>query len=509
MSRKTISPILILIIILSLVLASCSPAVPEQEEVEFVESEFHGVLTPKYYLPGNDELKDEIDNFLYYAMKVKFFHPLNDIQDELTTPLQGNLGSKKQLPGISDHHHAGVDLHPTTAEVNIYAAHDGYLTRNTYPEIDRHNITIIKDITDDDGKLIGKLVTTYLHLNLDKDPDDLVALNNQHVNKGDLICQHLYSETLGGPHLHFEIRYYRPGESGTERFYGTQDPRDAEFNLTLPSAGPWIYGYWNEDIGYGFGFPSDHGLDIKTVTGPFTAPPYGRPEPKQEDVEAGIIQQDVFTPKYYQPGNDELKDEIDNFISYAQKVTLFHPLNDIKDEVEIPADRSFGVGRGPTGTEEHNSGVEFVPINTISEIKIYAAHDGYLTSGTHPFFHHYISIVKDIVDDDGNLLGKLATIYANLDLDKDPAELIALNNQYVNKGDLISQNLWAEANGGLNLHFEIRYYRSGDSGFEIFYGPDIPPYAEFNLTLPSAGPWSYGKWNENIGYGLGYPVFNN
>ena len=71
---------------------------------EVMKSEFNGVLTPKYYQPGNDELKDEIDNFLSYATKIKFCHPLNDIKDELTTPIVGHLGSKKQLPGMSDHH---------------------------------------------------------------------------------------------------------------------------------------------------------------------------------------------------------------------------------------------------------------------------------------------------------------------------------------------------------------------------------------------------------------------
>ena len=36
----------------------------------------------------------------------------------------GNLGSKKQLPGMSDHHHPAIDMHPTTTKVTIYAAHD-------------------------------------------------------------------------------------------------------------------------------------------------------------------------------------------------------------------------------------------------------------------------------------------------------------------------------------------------------------------------------------------------
>jgi len=149
-----------------------------------MESDFKGVLTPKYYQPGNDELKDEIDNFLSYARKVKFFHPLNDIQDEKTTPIVGHLGSKKQLPGMCDRHHPAMDMHPTTTEVNIYAAHDGYLTRNTYQEIDRHILTILRDIADNDGNLIGKLVTIYLHLNLDKDPADFIDINK---SKPDII----------------------------------------------------------------------------------------------------------------------------------------------------------------------------------------------------------------------------------------------------------------------------------------------------------------------------------
>ena len=68
------------------------------------------------------------------------------------------------------------------------------------------------------------------------------------------------SGTVGGPHLHFETRYYRLGDAGDETFYGSADPFSEE-KLTEPSAGQWSYGIWNPDVGYGFGHPSSHGLE--------------------------------------------------------------------------------------------------------------------------------------------------------------------------------------------------------------------------------------------------------
>lgn len=243
----------------------------QEESATAAEGEFDDILTPNYYQSWNDEFRDEIDNFIFYARKERLLHPLNDIKDEIEIPVSGRFGAGKG-PGGNQEHHPAVDLHPvnTTSEIKIYASHDGYLTAHTDLQKYRNHIAIVKDIFDNDRNFIGKLVTIYAHLDLDKDLDDLIDLNNQYVNKGDLISQNLYSETVGGPHLHFEIRYYRSSDSGLEEFYGVKLPSN-KFNLTLPSAGKWTYGYWNEDIGYGYADPGNHGLNFKSSKA-YTAP---------------------------------------------------------------------------------------------------------------------------------------------------------------------------------------------------------------------------------------------
>jgi hypothetical protein len=99
-------------------------------------------------------------------------------------------------------------------------------------------------------------VTLYAHIDLDLDSADNLILSGKSVKQGDLISRHLYSGTVGGPHLHFEIRYYRPGDKGNEEFYGV--PGFGNNTLTDPSAGSWSYGYWNPSVGFGFGNPMNH-----------------------------------------------------------------------------------------------------------------------------------------------------------------------------------------------------------------------------------------------------------
>jgi len=62
---------------------------------------------------------------------------------------------------------------------------------------------------------------------------------------------------MGGSHLHFEIRYYRNSDMGNEEFYSWQK---SGVNTKL-SSGIWLYGYWNPNIGYGFGNPINHGVE--------------------------------------------------------------------------------------------------------------------------------------------------------------------------------------------------------------------------------------------------------
>lgn len=99
------------------------------------------------------------------------------------------------------------------------------------------------------------MVTLYAHIDLDLDSADNLILDGQFVNKGDIISKHLYSGTLGGPHLHFEIRYYRPTDIGDEEYYGWSGGNP---DFTEPSTGSWSYGYWNPNNGYGFANPENH-----------------------------------------------------------------------------------------------------------------------------------------------------------------------------------------------------------------------------------------------------------
>jgi len=89
------------------------------------------------------------------------------------------------------------------------------------------------------------------------DAADDLFVDGQYVKQGDLVSKHLYSGTRGGPHLHFEIRYYRPGDEGNEEFYKFVGPSGSD-QYTMESTGSWSYGYWDPNVGYGFGNPKNH-----------------------------------------------------------------------------------------------------------------------------------------------------------------------------------------------------------------------------------------------------------
>ncbi len=147
-----------------------------------MESDFKDFLTRRYYHSGNYGLINKIINYLPQPKKVSFLHPLDYIQDGSPTPIQGYFGTANTLWG-SDivHHHSVVDMHPNTIEANIFAAHDGCLFGNIYPEIDHHNGTIIKDITDKDENFICNFVITYLHPNLDKDTAEFFNISKSQI----------------------------------------------------------------------------------------------------------------------------------------------------------------------------------------------------------------------------------------------------------------------------------------------------------------------------------------
>ena len=224
---------------------------------------YEDMLTPAYYLAENDDpFRNEINKFVHFARLGVFHHPFEDQTGQIPQyETHRAFGDGIGLGGTSQHHPA-ADYHVGNGDtnVNIYAAYDGYV--NTYVDAPkyRHYLSLTKDVEDSTGTLIGRIVTLYAHIDLDLDAADGILLDGQFVNKGDLVSKHLYGETMGGPHLHFEIRYYQVNDEGDEEFYGFVGAMGSN-TLTDPSEGSWSYGFWNPAIGYGFGNPENHLFD--------------------------------------------------------------------------------------------------------------------------------------------------------------------------------------------------------------------------------------------------------
>ncbi len=248
------------ILLFALVLHGCVP------QMLAVSSEWPDMLTPMYYLAGTDSAFGvEVDRFILACQAKPFHHPLASMSGQIpdfTVPAMGVFGAQKG-PDMAAQHHAAVDMHVgcRATLVNVYAAHDGVAVTYRDAAKYRHYLSITKEILDVNGLAIGRLVTIYAHIDLDLDEAGGLTLDGQAVQAGDLISQHLYSGTAGGPHLHFEIRYYRPTDIGDEEFYGFAGPR-SDPALTEPSVEPWPYGVWNPDIGYGFGDARNHGMTL-------------------------------------------------------------------------------------------------------------------------------------------------------------------------------------------------------------------------------------------------------
>ncbi len=224
------------------------------------------MLTPRYYRVGaGDPFRQEVYRFVARVSEMALRHPLKRDDGHIpdySVPTIGELGAGKG-PGGTAEHHTGIDLHVGGGEtdVEIHAAHDGIVTVMRDAPKYRHYVAVSKDVVDDGGQPLGKLVTLYAHVDLDLDAADGLLVDGLHVVAGDLISRHLYAGTVGGPHLHFEIRYYRPGDAGDETYYSGLGP-GWNAALTDPSADPWAYGYWNPDVGYGFGNPLLHGVGL-------------------------------------------------------------------------------------------------------------------------------------------------------------------------------------------------------------------------------------------------------
>ncbi len=213
--------------------------------------------------------------------------------------------------------------------------------------------------------------------------------------------------------------------------------------------------------------------------------------------------EDMLTPEYYNTANGGVfRIELNKFVHFARQLPFQHPFED--SLAQIPTytiNRSFGDGIGPGGTGSHHPAFDYYIANS-TQVNMYAAHNGVVNiSRDIARYRHYLSITTDINDSLGNNIGKMVTLYAHIDLDLDSIDNINLDGQYVNKGDLISKNLYSGTMGGPHLHFEIRYYRTTDTGLEDFYGGNIGAN-----TSPSSGSWTYGSWNPNYGYGFAQPL---
>ena len=222
------------------------------------DATYQDFLTPFYYNTSNTNLRTEINTFVHFSQLENLHHPLENNFGQTPTinvPTNGQFGARKGVTNFQ--HHAANDLHLTSSNdsvVNIYASHGGMIKTFKNSTKYRHYLSITKEIENDKNSIIGKLVTIYAHLDLDSNESNGLNLNGTIINKGDLISKYLYAGTVGGPHLHFEIRYYNSNELGTEDFYGMGT------SYTEQSAGIWLYGKWNTAVGYGFGDSRNHGL---------------------------------------------------------------------------------------------------------------------------------------------------------------------------------------------------------------------------------------------------------
>ena len=245
-----------------IILASCSKnddttnSIDETSYESNEKGKYQDFLTPNYYNADNTSLRNEINKYVYFARNVDYNHPFQKPGGQINTTY--SIGKDFGFVTNGVQYHPALDMHPNNStNIILYAAHDGIVhTYRDNPKY-RHHLTITKDIYDDDDNLLGKLVSIYAHIDLDEDESNHLFMDGTKVKKGDIISENLYSETVGGPHLHLEIRFYRNDESSNDEFYHWQQ----NSTYTAPSAGIWTYGYWNLNIGYGYGNPQNMGIN--------------------------------------------------------------------------------------------------------------------------------------------------------------------------------------------------------------------------------------------------------
>lgn len=221
---------------------------------------YQDLLTPEYYdsANGGSPFRDEVNKYVYFARLMPFQHPFSpangNIPSLLVTRAFGDIVGQA---GNTEYHNARdmkvVASNDTT--VALFASIDGVV--NTYRGVIkyRHYLTITQNVEDSLGSILGKIVVLFGHLDLNLDSLDNRNLDGQNINQGDTISTHLYAGTAGSPHLHFEIRYYRNSDIGTESYYGKPNGFPTFMD---PSTGPWSHGEWDPNFGYGFADPINH-----------------------------------------------------------------------------------------------------------------------------------------------------------------------------------------------------------------------------------------------------------
>ncbi len=216
------------------------------------DGQYEDMLTPEYYnTPNGGAFRLEVNKFVHYARQQPFQHPFKDSSGQIPTYTIHRGFGDGIGPGGTGSHHPALDYYVgNSTQVNIYAAHEGIVAISRDIARYRHYLSVTTDIHDSLGNIIGEMATLYAHIDLDLDSAANLNLDGQYVSKGDLVSMHLYSGTMGGPHLHFEIRYYRTTDAGIEDFYGGNVRGN-----TSPSSGSWTYGFWNPNTGYGFADP--------------------------------------------------------------------------------------------------------------------------------------------------------------------------------------------------------------------------------------------------------------